>query len=44
MLGDFFLTVTPPALDQVGEDGLGQRLAVLHEDLGHVQVDADPET
>ena len=30
-------------LDQVGEDRLGQRLAVLHEDLGHVQVDADPE-
>ena len=27
-------------LDQVGQDRLGQRLAVLHQHLGHVQIDA----
>ena len=31
------------ALDQVGQDRLGQRLAVLHQHLGHVQVDAELE-
>ncbi len=45
MLGDFFLTITPrqPRPD-AGQDRLGEPLlAVLHEHLGHVQVDADPE-
>ena len=40
MLGDFFFTVTPAPLDQVGQDRLGQRHAVLHQHLGHVQIDA----
>ena len=38
MLGDFFLTATPRPLDQVGQDRLGQRYAVLHEHLRDVEV------
>ena len=39
-LGDFFFTDHAAALDQVGQDRLGQRDAVLHQHLGHVQIDA----
>ena len=39
-LGDFFFTVTPAALDQVGQHRLGEVHAVLHQHLGDVQVDA----
>ena len=41
--GGLLLDHDAAALDQVGEDGLGQGDAVLDEDLGHVEVDTDLE-
>ena len=40
-LGDFFLTVTPRRLTRSGRIGSASDDAVLHQHLGHVQVDAD---
>ena len=40
MSGAFFLVVTPVCLDHVGQQRHGQADAVLHQDLGQVQVDA----
>ena len=43
MLGDFFLTVTPRRLTRSGRIGSASDYAVLHQHLGHVQVDAGLE-
>ena len=43
MLGDFFLTLTPCTCTCVGQLRHGQRDAVLHQHLGHVQVGAQLE-
>ena len=44
MLGDFFLVVTPCRLHLLGQLGLGDRDAVLHQHLGHVEVGARART
>src|SRR5262249_5751975 len=42
-VGRLFLDGDAAALDQLGQDGLGQGLTVLHEHLGDVQVGAGLE-
>ncbi len=42
-VGRLLLDHDPLAVDQIGEDRLGHGHAVLHQDLSHVQVDAQLE-